>query len=54
MPLLESRKNTARSILKLEGDCWAVPLEIPAATETKQAILYLHLIIIGKSPAAQP
>jgi hypothetical protein len=54
MPLLESRKNTARSILKLEGDCWAVPLEIPAATETKQAILYLRLIIIGKSPAAQP
>lgn len=54
MPLLEGRKNTARGIQKLEGDCWAVPLEIPAATETKQAILYLRLTISGKSPAAQP
>lgn len=54
MPLLGGRKNMGRDLQKLEGDCWALPLEIPAATDTKQAMLYLRLIMAGRSPAAQP
>jgi len=54
LPVLEGRKNNGRGIQKLESNCWAVSLEIPAVAEQKQTTLYLRLIIAGKSQAAQP